>query len=285
MRTKLLLSADTPCDIGAELQKRYDVQLFPLHIQLGSKTYTDGLDINNEALYDAWRKERLLPKTAAINPEEYINYFRPFIEDGFEILHISLGSGLSCCYQNAVIAASELGHVRVIDSRNLSSGFGHLVCEAGERINAGYSLDQIVGEVEALVPKVSASFVLDTLEFMHAGGRCSNFAQLGATLMRLKPSIEVLQSQCGGMVVGRKYIGKLDSALKKYVSDQLKDRTDIVLDRAFITHTCPDRALPEEIAELVLKLQSFRELHITRASCTIGSHCGPNTLGVLFLRK
>lgn len=214
MRTKLLLSADTPCDIGAELQKRYDVQLFPLHILLGSKTYTDGLDINNEALYDAWRKERLLPKTAAINPEEYINYFRPFIEDGFEILHISLGSGLSCCYQNAVIAASELGHVRVIDSRNLSSGFGHLVCEAGERINAGYSLDQIVGEVEALVPKVSASFVLDTLEFMHAGGRCSNFAQLGATLMRLKPSIEVLQSQCGGMVVGRKYIGKLDSALK-----------------------------------------------------------------------
>ena len=89
----------------------------------------------------------------------------------------------------------------------------------------------------------------------------------------------------GGMVVGRKYIGKLDSALKKYVSDQLKDRTDIVLDRAFITHTCPDRALPEEIAEFVLKLQPFRELHITRASCTIGSHCGPNTLGVLFLRK
>ena len=285
MCAKLLLSADTPCDIGPVLQDRYNVHLFPLHIQLDGKTYTDGLDITSQELYEAWWNRRLLPKTAAINPEEYIQHFRPFVEEGYEIIHLCIGSGLSCCYQNAVLAARELGHVHVIDSKNLSTGVGLLVCEAGERIAAGKDAETIVAEVEALVDKVSASFVLDTLEFMHASGRCSNFMQLGATLMKIKPSIEVLSSEGGGMTVGRKYIGRLDRALHKYVEDQLKDRNDIVLDRVFITHTCPDDALPEQMAALVRSLQPFREVFITRASCTIGSHCGPNTLGVLFLQK
>ena len=285
MCAKIILSADTPCDIGSELQKRYDVHLFPLHIELEGKVFTDGVDITNEELYQAWWDRKALPKTAAINPSEYISHFKPMVDAGYEVIHLNIGSGLSSCHQNACIAAEELGHVHVIDSRNLSTGFGHLVCETGERILAGKDSDTIVKEIEELIPRISSSFVLDTLEFLHASGRCSNFAQLGATIMKIKPSITVLESAAGAMSTGRKYVGKFDRAVMKYVEDQLKDRDDIDLNRVFITSTCPDDTLPNQVAELVKTLQPFREVHITRASCTIGAHCGPNTLGVLFIRK
>lgn len=285
MEKKILLSADTPCDIGAELKERYQVSLYPLHIILEGKQYTDGLDIAPDMLYQAWYERKALPKTAAINPEEYVSYFRPFVDQGYEVLHISLGSGLSSSYQNAKLAADGMDGVHVIDSRNLSTGFGHLVCEAGERIRAGMPIGQIVQEVEALVPHVSASFVLDTLEFLHASGRCSSLVHLSANLLNLKPGIAVQVSEGGRMTVGKKYIGKLPRVLKKYVQDQLEGRDDILLDRVFITHSGIDEAIAEEMRALVLSLQPFREAFITRASCTISAHCGPNTLGVLFITK
>lgn len=285
MEHKILLSADTPCDIGTELTARYQVSLFPLHIILEGRQYTDGLDITPNDLYNAWYERKALPKTAAINPEEYISYFRPFVEQGYQVLHISLGSGLSCSYQNAKIAANDLKGVYVVDSRNLSTGFGHLVCEAGERIKAGMPIEQIVEEVEALVPRVSASFVLDTLEFLHAGGRCSTLAHIGANLMHLKPCIQVQEPAGGSMAVGKKYAGKLPRVLKKYVQDMIGGRNDLLLDRIFITDSGIDPAIEQEIREFVLSLQPFKEVHITHASCTISAHCGPNTLGILFITK
>lgn len=285
MERKILLSADTPCDIGDELKERYQVSLYPLHIILEGKQYTDGLDISPDMLYEAWYERKELPKTAAINPGEYADYFRSLVEQGYDVLHISLGSGLSSSCQNAKLAAEAFEGVRVIDSRNLSTGFGHLVCEAGERIRAGMPIEQIVQEVEALVPGVSASFVLDTLEFLHAGGRCSSLAHLSANLLNLKPCIAVQVSEGGGMTVGKKYVGKLPRVLKKYVQDQLEGRTDLLLDRVFITHSGIDAAILEDIRTQVLALQPFREVCITRASCTISAHCGPNTLGVLFITR
>jgi DegV family protein with EDD domain len=148
------------------------------------------LDITSAELYQAWWSHKLLPRTAAINPEEYASYFRPFLEQGFDVIHISLGSGLSSSYQNAEAAAQSLrdvGSVFVIDSCSLSTGFGLLVCEAGERIKRGMEAKQIVQEVKALAPYTSASFILDTLEFMRAGGRCSSITQIGAALMNIKP--------------------------------------------------------------------------------------------------
>ena len=285
MERKILLSADTPCDIGDELKERYQVSLYPLHIILEGKQYTDGLDISPDMLYEAWYERKELPKTAAINPGEYADYFRSLVEQGYDVLHISLGSGLSSSCQNAKLAAEAFEGVHVIDSRNLSTGFGHLVCEAGERIRAGMPIEQIVQEVEALVPGVSASFVLDTLEFLHAGGRCSSLAHLSANLLNLKPCIAVQVSEGGGMTVGKKYVGKLPRVLKKYVQDQLEGRTDLLLDRVFITHSGIDDAILEDIRTQVLALQPFREVCITRASCTISAHCGPNTLGVLFITR
>ena len=283
---RILLSADTPCDIGPALTARYNVSLFPLHIVIGEKSYTDGLDIHPQALYDLWYKEHILPHTAAINPEEYIRYFQPFIDDGYDILHISLGSGLSSSCHNCKIAAESFpGRVYVVDSCSLSTGFGHLVCEAGERIANGMSIERVYDETIALVPRTRASFVLDTLEFLHAGGRCSGLAQLSADVLGLKPTILVRNDLQGGMVVGKKYIGKLDKSLLKYVDDQLKDRDDIALDRVFITYSTIDPAIEKMIVERVRALQPFKEVYLTRASCTIGAHCGPNTLGVLYMVK
>ncbi len=286
---KIILSADTPCDIGETLKARYQVSLHPLHIILDEKQYTDGLDITSAQLYEAWWKHKQLPRTAAINPEEYQRYFLGFLEQGYEVIHISLGSGLSSSHPNALIAANALkekGNVYVIDSCSLSTGFGLLVCEAGERIKAGLPARQIVEEVRALAQDTRASFVLDTLEFMRAGGRCSSITQIGAALMNLKPTIIVKNDRQGSMIVGKKYMGKLAPSLMKYVDDQLKDRTDLVLDRVFVTHSgMDDPAIIERVVARIRELQPFQEVFVTQASCTISCHCGPNTLGVLFLTK
>ncbi|MDO4573188.1 MAG: DegV family protein [Clostridia bacterium] len=284
---KILLSADTPCDIGPTLIDRYSVSLYPLHILLGDRQYTDNLDITAEDIFEHWRKNRELPRTAAINPEEYQSYFAEWLEKGYDILHISLGSGLSSSCQNAQLAAGAFdeGRVYVIDSRSLSTGFGLLVCEAGERIKQGMDIRRIYEEVAALAPLTSASFVLDTLEFMRAGGRCSSIAQLGASVLQLKPSIMVRSELHGGMTVGKKYMGRLDRAMLKYVEDLLQGRDDIVLDRVFITNSGIDDGIREAVEKRVLELQPFREVFHTRASCTISAHCGPNCLGVLFLTR
>ena len=286
---KIILSADTPCDIGDELKARYHVSLHPLHIILDDKQYTDGVDITSAQLYEAWWKHKLLPRTAAINPEEYESYFSNYLDQGYDIIHVSLGSGLSSSHANAKIAAETLkdkGNVYVIDSCSLSTGFGLLVCEAGERINAGMPVEQIVEEVSALTQDTRASFILDTLEFMRAGGRCSSITQIGAAMLNLKPTIIVKNDRQGSMVVGKKYMGKLAPSLMKYVDDQLKDRTDLVLDRVFVTHSgMDDPAIIDKVVARIKELQPFKEIFVTQASCTISCHCGPNTLGVLFLTK
>ncbi|MEA4870520.1 MAG: DegV family protein [Christensenella sp.] len=287
--SKILLSADTPCDIGGELKERYQVSLFPLHIILNDKQFTDGLDITSAELYKAWWNDKQLPRTAAINPEEYESYFLAHLEQGYDVIHISLGSGLSSSCQNAQVAARSLkgkGNVFIIDSCSLSTGFGLLVCEAGERIKSGMPAQQIVEEVTKLAPDTRASFVLDTLEFMRAGGRCSSIMQIGAAIMNLKPTILVKNDRQGTMVVGKKYMGKLAPTLMKYVDDQLKDRNDLVLDRVFVTHSgMDDPEIIDKVVARIRELQPFQEVFVTQASCTISSHCGPNTLGVLFLTK
>ena len=286
---KIVLSADTPCDIGEELKARYAVSLYPLHIILDEKQYTDGYDITSAELYEAWWKHKLLPRTAAINPEEYQSYFQAFLDQGLDVIHISLGSGISSSHANALIAANALkdsGNVYVIDSSSLSTGFGLLVCEAGERIKAGLPAKQIVEEVSALTQDTRASFILDTLEFMRAGGRCSSITQIGAALVNIKPTILVKNDRQGSMVVGKKYMGKLAPSLMKYVDDQLKDRNDLILDRVFVTHSgMDDPTTIDRVVARIKELQPFQEIFVTQASCTISSHCGPNTLGVLFLTK
>ncbi len=282
MPQKVILSADSTCDLGAQLIERYQVHIHPLHILLEGQQYEDG-EISPDALYEAWWQRRQLPKTSAVTPEEYAEYFRKWVSEGYEVVHVNLGSNLSSSYQNCCIAAQEVGHVYPIDSCNLSTGMGLLVIEAAERIAQGMEAQQIQQEVNALRPYAHASFVLDTLEFLHAGGRCSAVAMLGANLLKLKPCIQVDPAKNGAMGVGKKYRGTLEKALVQYATDQLSGRQDLKLDRVFITHSGISQERIDMVKKTAEKLAGFREILITRAGCTISAHCGPNTLGVLFM--
>ncbi len=284
MAKPIILCADSTCDLSEELLERYNIHIFPLHIVLGDRTYQDGVDLVPDQIYQIYREKKILPKTAAINVEEYTEFARPFIKAGNDVIYVTLGSGISATYNNCRLAAEELPGMYVIDSGNLSTGMGHVVLAAAKGIEAGLPVEQIVEETRALAHRVEASFVIDTLEFLYKGGRCSALAMLGANMLKLKPCIEVDNAD-SRMSVGKKYRGSLDKALEQYVKDRLEGRDDIVTDRIFITHSgiAPERV--ELVRREIAKYQQFDEVIETRAGCTISSHCGPNTLGILFVRK
>lgn len=279
--SRIILSADSTCDLGDELKKKYKVNYFPFHILLDGIDYLDNVDITPEEIYQIYYEKKVLPKTAAINMSEYMEYFEKWIKDGYEVIHICLGSALSCAYQNCMLAAEELGRVHVINSCNLSTGMGLLVVEAGEMIQKGMCADAIQQELETLVSRCHASFILDKLEFMHAGGRCSAAMAIGANLMNIRPCIEVNNAD-GSMQVGKKYRGRLESVLKKYIKDKIGQYSDIKKDLLFITHSGMEEHYIKMVEEEIGKLITVKNIVVTKASCTISSHCGPNTLGILF---
>lgn len=279
---KVILSADSTCDLGEELKARYDVQYYPFHIILDGKDYQDNVDIHIEDIFRAYYDRKALPRTAAINVEEYVEYFRPWVDQGFDVLHFCLGGALSSAQRNCVLAARELGgHVFPIDSCNLSTGISLQIIEAGERIRAGMPAAEIAQAMKEIIPHCHASFILDTLEFMRAGGRCSTIVAVGANLLALKPCIEVDNSD-GSMHVGKKYRGNLKKVLPQYVRDKLTQYDRIKRNHLFITYSSIDPSYVELVRQAVLDVMDFKEIHVTTASCTIASHCGPNTLGILF---
>lgn len=281
------LIADSSCDIGPELAKRYNVDFVHIHVRLNGQEYLDGVNITHKEIYQNYEDNHTLPSTAAMNVDEYEAVFRPYIEQGYDIVHVSLGSGLSSTCNNARLAGESFGEGRVyvIDSKSLSTGSGHIVCECGERINKGMSAKQVFEEVTPITDRVSASFILDDLEYLHAGGRCSGLAQFGASLMNLKPCIMVQPELYGSMTVGKKYMGSYKRSALKYVDNMIMGRTDIELDRCFITHSGSDPEVLEAMRARALELQPFKEIFITQASATICSHCGPNTTGILFIQR
>ena len=279
---KVILSADSTCDLGEELKARYDVQYYPFHVILEGKDYQDNVDIHIEDIFQAYYDRKALPRTAAINVEEYVEYFRPWVDQGFDVLHFCLGGALSSAQRNCVLAARELGgHVFPNDCCNLSTGISLQIIEAGERIRAGMSAAEIAQAMKEIIPPCHASFILDTLEFMRAGGRCSTIVAVGANLLALKPCIEVDNSD-GSMHVGKKYRGNLKKVLPQYVRDKLTQYDRIKRDHLFITYSSIDPSYVELVRQAVLDVMDFKEIHVTTASCTIASHCGPNTLGILF---
>ena len=286
MSNKVIITADITCDLNKKLEEKYDVKVMPLHIVIGGKTYEDWVDITPEELYKVFYDTKELPHTTAVSVGEYIDFFRPYVDEGCDVVHLSLGSKLSVTHQSSVLAAEEFPErVYSIDTCNLSSGSGLLVIKACEMRDQGMSAKEIYDAVSAMVTKSHASFVLDRLDFMHAGGRCSAIAMLGANMLSLKPSIEVQNYNGGAMGVGKKYRGKYDKVLLQYMEDTLAKYDDIDTDRVFITHAGADKAYVSAVEKAVKAKKMFKEVYVTRASCTISSHCGPNTLGVLFMTK
>ena len=281
---KIILSADSTCDLGDELKEKYQVHYYPFHIILEGKDYQDNVDITPGDIFQRYYEKKVLPKSAAINVEEYVNYFRPFVEQGYEVVHLNLGSALSSAHQNCMLAARELKGVYPVDSGNLSTGIGHLVLDAGEMIKEGLGAEEIAGKLNQRKNLVHSSFILDTLKFMSAGGRCSNVMALGANLLNIKPCIEV-NNKDGSMDVGKKYRGSLKKVLPLYVKDKLQEYQGICTDKIFITHSGIDQEYIELVKEAIQEEKEFQNIYVTRASCTISCHCGPNTLGILFETK
>ncbi len=286
MNNKVILFADSSIDLTKELCERYSIHTVPIHVILEEKTYEDGVDITTEEIFEHYYKTKELPKTAAINISDIVEALKPYVDDGYEIVYISLGSSLSSSYRNSCLAAEELqGKVYPVDSCSLSTGAGLLAIEAAERIAKGMSAKQVAEEVTALNQKNHASFVLDTLEFLRAGGRCSALAAFGANLLGLKPSIKVFNDQQGAMGVGKKYRGKYEKVVFEYVDDTLAQYDNIKTDRAFVTYSSMDDDIEKKVFDYVVSKGIFKEVFLTRASGTISSHCGPNTLGVLFMTE
>ena len=282
---KIMISSDSTCDLGDDLKAKYNISYFPYHINLEGKDYLDNVTITPEDLFQAYRERKVLPKTSAINIGEYLDYFKQFTDEGYEVIHINLGSGLSSSHQNARLAAAELEGVYVIDSQNLSTGSGLLVLKACELAEQGLSAQEIAEKVSTMASKSHASFVINTLEFLRAGGRCSALAAFGANLLGIKPSIKVDNQYGGKMSVGKKYRGKYDQVILNYVKDTLAHYPDYDDSIVFITHSGTRQEYIDAVKDYLKENTTFKNIYVTRASCTISCHCGPDTLGILFMTK
>ena len=282
MNKQIIISSDSTCDLSKELVDRYQIRIQPMGISLGDQMYRDGVDITPDMIYAHHEKTGQLPKTSAINVVEDLEYFEELTKDGSAVIHFTISSSMSSTYNNACVAAQEFENVYVVDAKNLSTGSGLLVLAAAEMAQEGMEAQQIVEKLNDLADRVDASFVVDNLEYLVKGGRCSALAAFGANLLQLKPCISVKN---GAMGVGKTYRGKFEKVLLTYVADRLADAEDICLDRVFVTHAGCDPKVVESVAEAVKNTLPFREILVTRAGCTVSSHCGANTLGVLFIRK
>ena len=281
---KVLLTTESVCDIDPGMREKLDLRIIPYHVILDGKEYLDGVDITTEDIFRGYRERHILPKTGAINEEEFIAFFTPLVEQGYEVVHISLGSGISCTYQNAVLAAARLPGVYPVDSRNLSTGLSTILLYADRMIRAGMTGAQVQAACESLRMRVHGSFVIDTLEFLAAGGRCSSLAALGANLLRLHPVIEVDTSD-GTMHVGKKYRGSLNRVIPQYFYEFVSRFEDVETEFIFLTHACSSE---EEIGlarEAILRAHPYKEVYVTCAGTTISTHCGPHCIGCFVVTK
>ena len=281
---KIKISSDSTCDLSQELVDKYDVNIVPLYIVKDGKDLVDGVDIVPQDIYDHVANGGTIVSTAAVSVADYLTVFGKLREEYDAVVHFCISSEMSCCYQNACVAAAEIGGVYPVDSRNLSTGIGLLILEAAEMAAKGEMTgEEIRSAMDERREKLDVSFILDTLSYLAKGGRCSTVAALGANLLSLKPCIEVKN---GAMGVGKKYRGNLVKCLLQYVKDRLDGRDDIDTRRIFITESggYTDEEV-EQVRQTVLACQPFAEVLHTNAGCTVSSHCGPKTLGILYFHK
>lgn len=276
------ITTDSTCDLPAQLLERYQITVFPLGIVKGGKLYRDGVDIRTADIAAHVEAGGELTTTNAVNAADYEEAFRTLTARYDAVIHINIGSGFSCCCQNARLAAEEVPEVYVVDSGNLTVGHGMLVLAAAEAAEAGTSVGEILRLLEDMIPRLETSFVLDRLDYMKKGGRCSAVTALGANLLKLHPCVEVIGNK---MSVTRKYRGAISKVVGDYVRDRLRDRKDLDAHMAFIVDTCPGDELASIAREILEEDGRFERIYEAKAGCTIFCHCGPNTLGVVLLRK
>ena len=276
------ITSDSTCDLSPELLELYDVEIIPLSVIQGGSAKKDGVEITPDDIFRHVDGGGDLPGTAAISVGEYQERFAALSPRYEAVIHINISADFSSCHQNACIAAEEFDNVYVVDSRNLSTGHGHVVVEAALAAQRGMGAGEIVDYLKELTGRVEASFIMDRLDYMVKGGRCSAVTMLGANLLKLKPCIEVRE---GKMSVCKKYRGSFEKCIRQYVKERLDGRTDIAGDLAFITHPACQKNVVDAAMEEAARYGAFDEVIETRAGCTVSCHCGPDTLGILFVRK
>ena len=279
---KIKILSDSTCDLPQELVQKYDIGIVPLVVVKEDQPYRDGVTITPQVIFDHVAAGGSLCTTAALNAGDYQEEFAKYADSYDGVLHITIGSGFSSCFQNACLAASEFDNVRVVDSMNLSTGQGLVVLKACELAQSVESVDELKRQLDEFTPKVESSFLLDRLDYMAKGGRCSMVIALGANLLNLKPCIEVKD---GKMVVVKKYRGNYAKSLATYIRERLDGREDVDSGKVFFTHTPVTQECYDAAWEALCQYGKFQEAYDATAGCTVSCHCGPGTLGILFVRK
>ena len=275
--------SDSTCDLSKDLIEKYDISIIPLHIILGEEEHRDGVDITPEDIYKWSDANNTTPKTSAVSIEDAVDAIKPYVEAGQEVVVFSIASGMSTTSNVFRLAVEELkaeDKVRIIDSANLSTGIGLQVIEAACMAKQGKNMEEIAEAMEAIKPKVRASFVVDTLTYLYRGGRCSGLAAMAGGVLKLHPKIVVKD---GVMGAEKKYRGKMSSVILNYAKDMEDDLLKARKDRIFITHSGCDQETIDSVKQYLESLNRFDEILVTRAGGVISSHCGPGTLGVLFI--
>ena len=279
---RIKITTDSTCDLSPALLEKHNISVLPLTVIKNGEAFKDRVNINPTDIFNHIANGGDLCTTTALNIGEYAEFFEQFSNEYDGVIHINLGSGFSSCYQNACLAAEDFPNIRTVDSKNLSTGQGLVVLKACELAQNCENVDEIKAQLDAYTEKVEASFVLDQLQYMVKGGRCSMVAALGANLLNLKPCIEVKE---GKMSVVKKYRGSYTKCLSTYIKERLADREDIDRDTIFITRTTLTDECNGAVEEAVNQYGGFENVYLTEAGCTVSCHCGPGTLGVLFVRK
>ena len=279
---KIKILSDSTCDLSKELLEQNDITLVPLTVIKNDEQFKDGESITPDVIFEHVANGGALCTTSANSVGEYQDWFEKYSPDYDGVIHINIGSGFSSCYQNACLAAEDYPNVRVIDSKNLSTGQGLVVLEAARLAKDATDLDALADALRDFTSRVESSFLLSRLDYMVKGGRCSSAAALGANLLNLKPCIEVKD---GKMSVVKKYRGNFEKCLPMYIKDRLADRDDLSGDILFVTKTPVSDTAYAAVMDAVNKYNTFRTTYETNAGCTVSCHCGPGTLGVLFVRK
>lgn len=281
---KVIIVADSTVDLTPELIKKHNIVTVPLIVRFDEEIYYDNETITPDELYEKVKIKGELPKTAAVAPQTFIDLFKPYIDQGCDILFSGIGAKMSSTIQNAIIASNEFpeGRIFVLDSGNLSTGTGLLILKMCKYRDEGKSAKEIFDLVSPLVTKVSAQFAVDTLEYLHKGGRCSGASKIFGTIFHIHPIIKLVD---GGMIVYKKPRGAYKAALNELVNEIKGDYPNVDLDHVFVTHSGMDQNLINYLYEEVSKVVGQDHVYITRAGCVISSHCGPGTIGVLYIKK
>lgn len=276
---KIGISCESTCDLPKSYIEENDIRIFPLAINFEDKEFIDGKTITPNEIFEKVNKGSALPKTSARSVGEYIEFFKEIKKEYDVLIHIAFSSELSCSCQNAILASKEVNGVYVIDSKNLSSGHGLVIMTAVDERRKEESIEEIIKNVENIVPKVRTSFVVNTMVYLNKGGRCSSLTRIAATLLKIKPSLKVVD---GKIIVGKKYMGKLNDSIAKYIDDTLNENPNCKKDKIFITYSSCE-LIDVEFMKEKLRKHGFENIIETTASCTISTHCGPNTIGILFI--